>query len=98
VKAEPRNEIFAGALRHVDPLTPCPHAQVRSGSKLVPDMFAGKTHAVELLGKRVEIGFEIWGFNTSQDTRLLEILMQQNASLESRLCTAPVGVYDYADR
>jgi len=43
-------------------------------------MFPGKTHGVELLGKRVEIRFEICGFNTSQDARLLEILVQQNAS------------------
>src|SRR6266852_6092022 len=48
-------------------------------------MFPGKTHAIELLGKRVEIGFDSCGFNTSQDARLFEILVQQDASLASRL-------------
>jgi hypothetical protein len=47
--------------------------------------FPGKTHTVELLGKRVEIGCEICGFNTSQDARLLEILIEHDASLTSRL-------------
>ncbi len=74
------------------------HTQVRSGSKLVPDMFPGKTHDVELLGKRVEMRLEICGFNTSQDARLLEILVKQDASLASRLSARlPGGVYDYAD-
>jgi hypothetical protein len=70
---------------HGDPLSPCPHTQVRSGSKLIPDMLPGKTHHVELLGKRVEMRLEICGFNTSQDARLLEILVKQDASLASRL-------------
>jgi hypothetical protein len=61
-------------------------------------MLPGKTHAVELLGKRVEMRLEICAFNTSQDARLLEILVKQDASLESRLSPRlPGGVYDYAD-
>ena len=97
MKPETRNEVFAETL-HVDPLSPCPHTQVRSGSKLVPDMFPGETHVVELLGKRVEMRLEICGFNTSQDARLLEILVKQDASLASRLSVRlPGGVYDYAD-
>jgi hypothetical protein len=97
VKAKARNEIVAETL-HVDPLSPCPHTQVRSSSKLIPDMLPGKTHGVELLGKRVEMRFETCGFNTSQDARLLEILVKQDASLASRLSARlPGGVYDYAD-
>jgi hypothetical protein len=84
VKAKARNEIVAETL-HVDPLSPCPHTQVRSSSKLIPDMLPGKTHGVELLGKRVEMRLEIFGFNTSQDARLLEILVKHDASLASRL-------------
>jgi hypothetical protein len=61
-------------------------------------MLPGKTHDVELLGKRVEMRLEISGFNTSQDARLLEILVKQDASLEGRLSARlPGGVYDYAD-
>jgi len=97
VKAKARNEVGAETL-HGDPLSPCPHTQVGSGSKLVPDMFPGKTHDVELLGKRVEMRLEICVFNTSQDARLLEILAKQGASLASRLSARlPGGVYDYAD-
>ena len=84
VKAKARNEIVAETL-HVDPLSPCPHTQVSSSSKLIPDMLTGKSHGVELLGKRVEMLLEIAGFNTSQDARLLEILVKQGASLGSRL-------------
>jgi hypothetical protein len=84
VKAKTRNEIVAETF-HGDPLSPCPHTQVRSGSKLVPDMFPGKTHDSELLGKRVEMRLIIRGFNAAQDARLLEILVKQGASLASRL-------------
>jgi hypothetical protein len=79
VKAKARNQIFAETL-HGDPLPPCPHTQVRSSSKLVPGMLPGKTHDAELLGKRVEMLLEISGFNASQDARLLEILVKQDAS------------------
>jgi hypothetical protein len=97
VKAKARNQIFVETL-HVDPLSPCPHTQMRSGSKLITDMHPGKTHGVELPGKRVEMRFEICRFNTSQDARLLEILVKQDASLGSRLSARlPGGVYDYAD-
>jgi hypothetical protein len=61
-------------------------------------MFPGKAHGAELLGKRVEIRFESCGFNSSQDARLLEILVKQCASLTSRLSARLAGgVYDYAD-
>jgi hypothetical protein len=97
VKAKARNEIVAETL-HGDPLSPRPHTQVRRGSKLIPGMLPGKAHDGELLGKRVEMRLEICGFNTSQDARLLEILMKQGASLASRLSARlPGGVYDYAD-
>ena len=61
-------------------------------------MLPGETHRAEFLGKRVEMLLEIYGFNTSQDARLLEILMKQDASFASRLSARLVGgVYDYAD-
>jgi hypothetical protein len=53
VQAKARNEIVAEILQ-LDPLSHCPHTKVRSSSKLIPDMLSGKTHGVELLGKRVE--------------------------------------------
>jgi hypothetical protein len=96
VKAKARNEIVAETL-HGDPLSPCPHTQVGSGSKLIPDMLPGKTHDVELLGKRVEMRLEICGFNTSQDARLLEILVKQDASLAGRLSARLHGGVYYAD-
>jgi hypothetical protein len=79
VKVKARNEIVAEPL-HGDPLSPCPHTQVSSSSKLIPGMLPGKTHDAELLGKRVEMLLEISGFNASQDARLLELLVKQDAS------------------
>jgi len=71
---------------------------VRSGSKLIPDMLPGKAYDAKLLGKRIEMRLEICGFNTSQDARLVEILVKQGASLASRLSARLAGgVYDYAD-
>ena len=71
---------------------------MRSRSKMVPGMFPGKAHGADLLCKRVEIRFESCGLNTSQDARLLEILVKQGASLASRLSARLTGgVYDYAD-
>jgi hypothetical protein len=97
VKAKARNEIIAETL-HRDPLSPRPHTQVRSGSKLVPDMFPGKAHDVELFGKRVEMRLEICGFNTSQGREASRNTGETKCLLrEPSFSTASGGVYDYAD-
>src|SRR5437762_3571421 len=73
---------------------------MRRGAQLVSDMFAGKADGVEFLCKGIQIGLEIFGFNTCQHDRLLEIVVQHASSFRRRLSIRPpwrTAIY-YADR